>query len=148
MPQSFFLRSSIQAPGPAPVPSHNATDPAIGVPRQESENSREFNEDGARRVPNPAPLCVFLFHTSELRQHPEPGQSYVNRAERPVSAAGLVIVEMAYFAIADQKPANLCTEESHSEVYVGMFGLLYGLPVRDRQVVSYTESAAPGPSRA
>lgn len=107
-----------------------------------------FSEDGARRAANPAPWRVFLSHTSELRQHLEPGQSYVNRAERPVSAAGLVIVEMADFAFADQKPANLCAEESHSDVYVGMFGLHYGLPVRDRQVVSYTESAAPGPSRA
>ena len=39
---------------------------------------------------------VFLSHTSELRHYPEQG-SYVAEAERAVSAAGHVIVDMADF---------------------------------------------------
>ena len=83
---------------------------------------------------------MFLSHTCELRQFPAPGQSYVDRAERAVSAAGHAIVDMADFAAADQKPASLCAEEvCLGDVYVGIFGLRYGSPVRDRPEVSYTE---------
>ena len=44
---------------------------------------------------------VFLSHTSELRDFPR-GASYVAAAERAVSAAGHVIVDMADFPAADQ----------------------------------------------
>jgi tetratricopeptide (TPR) repeat protein len=82
---------------------------------------------------------VFLSHTSELREFPR-GASYVAAAERAVSAAGHVIVDMADFPAADQVPAQLCAERVRGcEVYVGVLGTRYGSPVRDMPQVSYTE---------
>jgi len=115
--------------------------PRLNGPRQDEENPDKLSEDRVhRRVAKPGPWRVFLSHTSELRQYPEPGQSYVDRAERAVSAAKHVIVDMADFASADQPPASLCADKvGECDVYVGIFGLRYGSPVRDRPEVSYTE---------
>ena len=82
---------------------------------------------------------VFVSHTSELRDYP-PGNSYVAAAERAISAAGHVIVDMADFPAADQPPAQLCMDRVRGcEVYVGVLGTRYGSPVRDKPEVSYTE---------
>jgi tetratricopeptide (TPR) repeat protein len=82
---------------------------------------------------------VFLSHTSELREFPR-GASYVDAAERAVSAEGHVIVDMADFPAADQVPARLCADRVRScSVYVGVLGTRYGFPVRDMPEVSYTE---------
>ena len=83
---------------------------------------------------------VFLSHTSELRNFPEKGTSYVAEAERAISAAGHVIVDMADFPAADQPAAQVCAERVRGcEVYVGVLGTRYGSPVRDKPEVSYTE---------
>ncbi len=83
---------------------------------------------------------MFLSHTSELRQYPEPGQSYVDLVERAVSAAGHAIVDMADFAAEDSRPARVCVEQvNRSDVYLGIYGLRYGSPVRDQPELSYTE---------
>ncbi len=83
---------------------------------------------------------VFLSHTSELRNFPEKGTSYVAEAERAVSAAGHVIVDMADFPATDQPAAQECAERVRGcEVYVGFLGTRYGSPVRDQPEVSYTE---------
>jgi hypothetical protein len=82
---------------------------------------------------------VFLSHTSELREFPR-GASYVAAAERAVSAAGHVIVDMADFPAADLPAAQLCADRVRGcEVYVGILGTRYGSPVRDKPEVSYTE---------
>jgi tetratricopeptide (TPR) repeat protein len=82
---------------------------------------------------------VFVSHTSELRDYP-PGNSYVAAAERAVSAAGHVVVEMADFPAADQPAAQVCMDLVQGcDVYVGVLGTRYGSPVRDRPGVSYTE---------
>jgi len=83
---------------------------------------------------------VFLSHTSELRDFPTRGKSYVAEAERAISAAGHVIVDMADFPAVDECAAQVCSERVRgSEVYVGMLGTRYGSPVRDKPEVSYTE---------
>jgi hypothetical protein len=83
---------------------------------------------------------VFLSHTSELRQYPELGKSYIDRVERAVSAAGHGIADMADFAAEDSQPARVCEEHLNPcDVYVGIYGLRYGSPVRDQPELSYTE---------
>ena len=82
---------------------------------------------------------VFLSHTAELRKFPEKG-SYVAEAERAISAAGHVIVDMADFPADSRPAAQVCAERVRGcEVYVGVLGTRYGSPVRDRPDVSYTE---------
>ena len=61
-------------------------------------------------------------------------------AERAISAAGHVIVDMADFPAADQPPAQLCMDRVRGcRVYVGVLGTRYGSPVRDKPEISYTE---------
>jgi hypothetical protein len=82
---------------------------------------------------------VFISHTSELRDFPR-GTSYVDAVERAVSAAGHVIVDMADFPAANRPAAHVCSERVRGcDVYVGVLGIRYGSPVRDKPEVSYTE---------
>lgn len=110
-------------------------------PLQNQGSSDAFSADEAhRRVAKPGPWRVFLSRTSELREYPKPGASYVDRAERAVSAAGHAFTDMADFASADQRSASLCAERvGQCDVYVGILGLRYGSPVRDQPELSYTE---------
>src|SRR5215472_10088626 len=83
---------------------------------------------------------VFVSHTSELRNFPAGGKSYVAETERAITAAGLVVVDMADFPAADQPAADLCAQRVRGcDVYVGVLGTRYGTPVADKPEVSYTE---------
>jgi hypothetical protein len=99
---------------------------------------------GPATTPGTAPLKsgpwrVFLSHTSELRKYPTAG-SYIDKAERAVSAAGHAFVDMADFAAIDQAPAAVCEQRVRDcDVLVGIYGLRHGSPVRDHPEVSYTE---------
>ena len=84
------------------------------------------------------PWRVFLSHTSELREFPQ-GGSYIDLAERAVSAAGHSIVDMADFS-ADAAPAAVCQQRVREcDVFLGIYGLRYGSPVRDQPEFSYNE---------
>lgn len=82
---------------------------------------------------------VFLSHTAELATYPK-GESFVKAAIDAVTRAQCVACDMEYFTARDQQPAQYCIDRVREcDVYVGVIGLRYGSPVRDRPEVSYTE---------
>jgi hypothetical protein len=84
---------------------------------------------------------VFLSHTSQMATpRPPDGRSFVDAALDAISRADLLPNDMRHFPAADRAPAQYCMDAVRQcDVYVGVFGLDYGSPVRDRPDVSYTE---------
>lgn len=82
---------------------------------------------------------VFISHTSEFATYPKE-MSFVDAAKAAVNRAGCVPCEMDYFTARDQQPAQYCIDRVRAcDVCVGIIGLRYGSPVRDRPEISYTE---------
>jgi hypothetical protein len=90
---------------------------------------------------------VFISHTSEFTKYPEK-KSFIDAAIAAVIRAKCLPCDMEYFTARDEKPAQYCIERVRAcEVYVGVIGLRYGSPVRDRPEVSYTELEFEGASQ-
>jgi tetratricopeptide (TPR) repeat protein len=78
-------------------------------------------------------------HTSDLGR-PDQAGSFVAAAVAAILRARHAVTDMAYFAARDTSPAAVSVGMvSQSDVYVGIIGLRYGSPVRDRPDLSYTE---------
>lgn len=107
-----------------------------GIIQDHEAMTRSADSDGSR---DRTSWRVFISHTSELREFPA-GRSYMEAVERAISACGHVVVDMADFPSADQPAAKVCQERVRScQVYVGVLGIRYGSPVRDKPKMSYTE---------
>ena len=81
---------------------------------------------------------VFLSHTSDMARFPA-DRSFVQAALDALGRAGLVPVDMRYFAAREGKPADYCRQRVRScDIYVAVVGFRYGSMVPG-EAVSYTE---------
>ncbi len=88
---------------------------------------------------SPTPRKVFLSHTSEMTDHPTP-RSFVTAALDAVREAGMTAIDMRDFPAASMSPAELDTKHLlDCDIYLGILGFRYGMPVRDLPDLSYTQ---------
>jgi tetratricopeptide (TPR) repeat protein len=86
----------------------------------------------------PRLVRMFVSHTSDMATFPE-GRSFVQAVLDAAGRAGLVAVDMRYFAARDGQPAAYCRERVRDcEIYVAVIGFRYGSMVPG-ETVSYTE---------
>ena len=78
------------------------------------------------------PQRVLLSHTSDLGEPDEKG-TFVAAAVAAILRARHGVTDMVYFAARDTSPAAYCVDlVAQSEVDVGVIGVRYGAPLRDR----------------
>src|SRR6266542_817284 len=81
---------------------------------------------------------VFVSHTSDMARFPE-GRSFVQAVLDAVGRAGMISVDMRYFAARNARPADYCRARLREcEIYVAVVGFRYGSLVPG-EAVSYTE---------
>ena len=81
---------------------------------------------------------VFLSHTSDMASFPT-DRSFVQAALDALGRAGLVPVDMRYFAAREGEPADYCRQRVRScDIYLAVVGFRYGSIVPGA-AVSYTE---------
>jgi Domain of unknown function (DUF4062) len=81
---------------------------------------------------------VFVSHTSDMAAYPA-GRSFVRAVLDAVTRAGMVPVDMRYFAAREGQPAGYCRDRVRGcDVYVAVVGFRYGSVVPG-EAVSYTE---------
>ena len=81
---------------------------------------------------------VFVSHTSDMAAFPG-GRAFVQAALDAVGRAGMVPVDMRYFAAREGQPADYCRQRVRGcEIYVAVIGFRYGSMVPG-EAVSYTE---------
>lgn len=85
------------------------------------------------------PRRIFVSYTDELREFPQ-GRSFAAAAEAAVTQAGYAVAARAYFTAREGKEADFRRDPMRRcDIYVGLIGLRYGPPTRDRPEVSYAE---------
>lgn len=85
-----------------------------------------------------SPRRVFLSHTAEFREWPDP--SFIAATERAVLRSGDAVTDMKYFTAQSEYPAHYCQKRvEEADIYVGVIGFRYGSSVLDRPEMSYTE---------
>src|ERR1700754_4141802 len=91
------------------------------------------------QLPRPEPRRVFLSHTGELRDLPEP-RSFVTAVAAAVQHGGDVLLDLTHLSADPPAPAQLDrTAVAGSDVFVLLAGFRYGTPVPDRPELSYAE---------
>lgn len=86
----------------------------------------------------PSTARVFISRTSDMACYPKES-SFVEAAVEAINRAGMVPVDMKYFAARDDKPASYCQERVRScDIYVILAGFRYGSIVPQMDI-SYTE---------
>ena len=82
---------------------------------------------------------VFLSHTSEMAKYPlKP--SFVQAAKDAVNEAGFLSDDMQDFPAASMSPVELDTKRLlECDIYLGILGFRFGMPVRDQPQLSYTQ---------
>ncbi|HZM84821.1 MAG TPA: tetratricopeptide repeat protein [Candidatus Limnocylindrales bacterium] len=81
---------------------------------------------------------VFVSHTSDLARVPS-GRSYVQAVLDAVARAGMLAVDMRYFAAREGQPAEFCQQQVRDcDIYLAVVGFRYGSLVPG-EAVSYTE---------
>lgn len=88
---------------------------------------------------DPRSLTVFVSRTGEMAEYPQEG-SFAAAALDGIRREGFVGVEMRDFTADPRPPAEVCEKAVRGcDIYLGLLGMKWGSPVRERPEISYTQ---------